>query len=297
MNESAAYFDPAGLARVGNLPLVARQIVEGFVGGCHRSPYHGFSVEFLDHRQYAPGDELRSVDWKVVARTDKYFVKRFEQETNLRTTILLDCSKSMAFAGKDISKLRFGSLLAAALTYLLLRQNDAVGLGIFDETLREFLPARAHPTQFGRLLERLENVKATEATNIAGVLHQIAERIRRRGLVIVISDLLDDIDAIADSLQHFRHRRHEVIVFHVLDDVELTFPFDRAAEFRDTEGGGRLTANPASLRKQYLERISAFTNRMRLECLKRKIGYELLNTSQPYDRALAAYLDKRARLG
>lgn len=297
MSTSQRFLDPQGLARVGNLPLVARQVVEGFLAGRHRSPYHGFSVEFLDHRAYTPGDPLRALDWKIAARTDKYYVKLFEQETNLRATIILDCSHSMDFSSGTISKREYGSFLAAALTYLLVRQNDAVGVAIFDSQVRHYLPPRAHPTQFRRVLNLLDHPPGAAETDVASVLHEIAERIRRRGLVILVSDLIDDVGRIADGLQHFRHKGHEVIVFHIMDEAELTFPFDRLTTFKDMEGTGRVAANPAALRRRYLERIQAFTDRLKTECLQRKISYRLTTTKEPYDAALAAYLDNRARLG
>ncbi len=291
------YLDPGGLARVGRMELTARQAVEGFLTGRHRSPYHGFSVEYLDHRAYTPGDELRTLDWRILARNDKYFVKLFEDETNLRAYILLDCSNSMNFRSGEVSKLEYGSYLAAALTYLLLKQNDAVGLTLFDSEVRQHLPAKARPTQFRRVLDLLEKAQPGEETNVGAVLHRVAERIKRRGLVIVISDLIDNEAAIAHGLQHFRHDHHEVLVFHIMDDAELTFPFDRLTRFKDMEGGGRLTANPKSLRASYLARINAFTDRVKKDCLERRISYNLANTKQPYDVFLAACLDKRSRMG
>ena len=291
------FLDPAGLARVGNLELVARQVVEGFLTGRHRSPYHGFSAEYLDHRAYTPGDEIRSLDWKMLARSDKYYVKLFEDETNLRAYILLDCSKSMTFKSGEVDKLSYGSHLAAALTYLMLRQNDAVGLVTFDNDVREYLPPRARPTQFRRVLDMLDNVKPANDTNVGNMLHQMAGRIKRRGLVVLISDMLDDEKKIADGLQHFRHNKHEVIVFHVMDDAELTFPYDRLTRFKDMEGAGRVVTNPKSLRARYLTRIKAFTDRLKADCFEHKISYNLVNTNEPYDSFLASYLDKRARLG
>jgi uncharacterized protein (DUF58 family) len=291
------YLDPGGLARVGRMELTARQAVEGFLTGRHRSPYHGFSVEYLDHRAYTPGDELRTLDWRILARNDKYFVRLFEDETNLRAYILLDCSNSMNFRSGEVSKLEYGSYLAAALTYLLLKQNDAVGLTLFDTDVRQHLPAKARPTQFRRVLDLLEKAQPGEETNVGAVLHRVAERIKRRGLVIVISDLIDNEAAIAHGLQHFRHDHHEVLVFHIMDDAELTFPFDRLTRFKDMEGAGRLTANPKSLRASYLARINAFTDRVKKDCLERRISYNLANTNQPYDVFLAACLDKRSRMG
>lgn len=294
---SNRYFDPEGLARVGHMELVARQVVEGFLTGRHRSPYHGFSVEYLDHRAYTPGDDLRSIDWKVLARTDKYHVKLFEDETNLRAHILLDCSRSMAFASGEVSKLTYGSYLAAALAYLMLHQNDAVGLVLFDSEVRQYLPPKARPTQFRRILELLDHSHSKEDTDVGAVLHDVAERIHRRGLVIVISDLIDDEKKVANGLQHFRHNNHEVIVFHIMDDAELTFPYDRLTRFKDMEGVGRLTANPKSLRSRYLARINTFLDGLRAACFERNVSYNLANTKEPYDAFLAAYLEKRSRLG
>jgi uncharacterized protein (DUF58 family) len=291
------YFDPEGLARVGNMELVARQVVEGFLTGRHRSPYHGFSVEYLDHRPYTPGDELRNLDWKILARTDKYFIKLFEDETNLRAHILLDCSRSMGFTSGRLTKLEYGGYLTAALAHLMLRQNDAVGLTLFDRSVRLFLPPVARPTQFRRILQELETVTPREETDLGSILHEVAERIRRRGLVILISDLIDDPARIASGLQHFRHNHHEVVVFHVLDDAELTFPFDRMTRFKDMEGAAQVAVNPPALRKQYLERLKAFTDRLEADCFDRQIGYTLANTRQPYDLLLAEYLEKRSRLG
>jgi uncharacterized protein (DUF58 family) len=291
------YFDPEGLARVGHMELVARQVVEGFLTGRHRSPYHGFSIEYLDHRQYTPGDEIRSIDWKILARTDKYYVKLFEDETNLRAYILLDCSKSMTFKSGELSKLDYGSYLAAALSYLMLHQNDAVGLVLFDSEVRQFLTPRARPTQFRRILELLDNPTPREDTDVGVVLHDVAEQIKRRGLVIVISDLIDDEAKVANGLQHFRHNNHEVIVFHVLDDAELTFPYDRLTRFKDMEGAGRVVANPKSLRNRYLARIHSFIEGLKAACFERNVSYNLANTKEPYDHFLAAYLEKRSRLG
>lgn len=294
---SNRYFDPEGLARVGHMELVARQVVEGFLTGRHRSPYHGFSVEYLDHRQYAPGDEIRTIDWKILARTDKYYVKLFEDETNLRAYILLDCSRSMAFKSGAQSKLEYGSYLAAALAYLMLHQNDAVGLILFDSEVRQYLPPKARPTQFRRILESLETPPGNEDTDVGAVLHDVAERIHRRSLVVVISDLIDDVEKVANGLQHFRHDHHEVIAFHVLDDAELTFPYDRLTRFKDMEGAGRVVVNPKGLRSRYLARMQTFLEGVQAACFERGISYNLANTKEPYDAFLAAYLEKRSRLG
>jgi uncharacterized protein (DUF58 family) len=291
------FFDPEGLSRIGNLELIAHQVVEGFLTGRHRSPYHGFSVEYLDHRSYSPGDEVRSIDWKILARTNKYYVKLFQDETNLRAHILLDCSKSMAFKSGKLSKLEYGSYLAAALTHLMLRQNDAVGLVLFDDEIRTMLAPKARPTQLRRILELLEGSPAKGDTDVGGILHQVAERIKRRALVIIISDLIDDEAKIANGLQHFRHNKHEVIVIHVMDDAELTFPYERVTRFKDMEGVARVTANPKSLRSRYLSRIHGFIEGIKAACFERGISYNLANTNESYDAFLAAYLEKRSRIG
>ncbi len=297
MNGNNRYFDPDGLARIGNMELVARQVVEGFLTGRHRSPYHGFSVEYLDHRAYTPGDDIRSLDWKILARSDKYHVKLFQDETNLRATILLDCSASMTFKSDGMSKLEYGSFLAAALAHLMLRQKDAVGLTLFDREVRASLPPRARPSQFRQILDLLDQPPTGSDTDVGSILHTVAERIKRRGLVIIISDLIDDEAKIANGLQHFRHNRHEVVVFQVMDDAELTFPYDRITRFKDLEGAGRVVTNPKSLRTRYLARINAFTDAIKTACFERGISYNLVNTKQPYDMFLAAYLEKRARMG
>ena len=292
------FFDADGLSRLGNLELIARQVVEGFLTGRHRSPYHGFSVEYLDHRPYVPGDDLRTLDWKILARADKYHVKLFEDETNLRAYILLDCSKSMSFRQVGmLSKLQWSSYLAAALTHLLLRQNDAVGLLLFDSAVRTFIPPKARPTQFRRVLEALEPEAAAGDTDLGSVLNESAKRIHRRGLVILISDLIDDPGHIAHGLGHMRHDRHEVIVFQVLDDAELTFPYDRWTRFQDMEGAGRIVANAKSLRSCYLARTRQWLEAIKGTCFERDISYRLVNTNENYDAILAAYLEKRSRIG
>jgi uncharacterized protein (DUF58 family) len=294
---SNRYLDPEGLARVGNMELVARQVVEGFLTGRHRSPYHGFSVEYLDHRAYTPGDDLRSLDWKILARADKYFLKLFQDETNLRAYIILDCSKSMNFQTGKLSKLEYGSYLGAALAYLMLHQNDAVGLVLFDNDIRQYLGPRARPTQFRRILDLLEAPPTGGDTDVGAILHQLADRIKRRGLVILISDLIDDPARIANGLQHFRHNNHEVVVFHVMDEAELTLPYDKLTRFKDMEGVGRVVVNPKSLRTRYLARINAFIDTIKQACFERNISYNLANTTEPYDMFLAAYLEKRSRMG
>jgi uncharacterized protein (DUF58 family) len=236
------------------------------------------------------------LDWKMLARSDKCFIKLFEDETNLRAYILLDCSRSMTFRRDGVDKLTWSSYLAAALSHLLLRQNDAVGLVLFDTEVRHYLPPRAHPAQFRRILDLLEQAEPGDETQVGTVLHEVAQRISRRWLVILISDLIDDEASVVDGLQHFRHNRHEVLVFHTLDDAELKFPFDQTSRFKDMEGDGRVVANPATLRQKYLKGIEQFIERLKHDCFARRVSYTLANTSEPYSEFLAACLDKRKRI-
>ncbi|MCJ7832087.1 MAG: DUF58 domain-containing protein [Actinobacteria bacterium] len=291
------FIDPKGLARITRLELVARQAVEGFLAGRHPSPYHGSSVEYADHRPYSMGDELRSLDWKLLAKTDKYYVKLFEDQTNLRCTLLVDCSRSMAFASDGrMTKLRYASHLAAALGYLMLRQNDAVGLAMFDNRLRHYLPARSTASHFRLMVDLLDAAQGRSESRMAPVMHELASRLKRRGLIIIVSDLLDDPAGLFDALGHFRYRKHEIIVFHVMDPNELTFPYERLTRFKDMEGTSMIVANPGTVRRRYMERLEAFMNTIKGGCLERDVTYELATTDTPWDKMLGAYLDRRSRL-
>jgi len=291
------FVDPQGLANIARLELVARQAVEGFLAGRHPSPFHGSSVEYADHRPYTIGDELRSLDWKLLAKTDKYYVKLFEDQTNLRCTILLDTSRSMAFAaGGRITKFLYGAHLAAALGYLMLRQNDAVGLALYDHQVRQYVPARSKPSHFRLMVDLLRTAKPGHESHMAPVMHELAGRLKRRGLIIVISDLLDDLDALFDAISHFRYRKHEVIVFHVMDPHELEFPYERLTRFQDMEGTGRIVANPSSVRRRYLQRLDTFLTAVKAQCHRRDVAYELARTDAAWDRVLGAYLDRRSQL-
>jgi len=292
--------DAKTVTRVSRLELIARQTVEGFLSGLHPSPYHGSSVEYLDHRPYTMGDEIHTIDWKLLAKTDKYYIKLFEEQTNLRGTILLDTSASMGYrspASPDrMTKLSYGAHLTAALAYLLLHQNDAVGLTLFDSAVRHYLPARTTANHFRLIIDRLEAAQPGAHTVMAPVLHEIAGRLRRRGMIILISDLLDDLETVKDGLAHFRHQRHDVIVFHLVDPDELSFPFERLTRFRDTEGTASLVTNPGSIRQRYLDRMQTFLAQVRKICFERNISYELLRTDAPYAQALSAFLEKRGRV-
>ncbi len=300
MAENTTYahlLDPLKLATIGNLELVAKLVVEGFLVGLHKSPYHGFSVEFAEYRQYNPGDSLRSIDWKVFARTEKYFVKEFEEETNLRSYILLDKSASMAFshAGR-ISKLDYGVLLSAALSFLMVRQKDAVGLLTFDAAPDELIPASMTKTGLAEVLRRLSNVRPSGKTHVNTTFLGLSERITRRGLIILISDLLDDMDDVIAALKHFRHMKHEVIVFHLLDPMELTFDFTAESEFTDLETGQKLPVQPWMIRTDYQRAAATYFDTLKYRCTELGVDYNLVTTNTPFELSLLAYLHKRTML-
>ena len=292
------FLDPAVLARLGTLELKARAVVEGFLTGLHRSPLKGFSVEFAEYRQYLPGDDLATIDWKVYARSDRYYVKKFEEETNLDCHLLLDVSASMAYAGRDrgLSKLQYASMLAASLAYLMNRQRDAVGLTTFDDAIVEMLPPGSRPGHLRSILLTLDRMRIGKRTDVSKPLHLLADGISKRGMVILISDLLDDPERVIDGLRHFRFRGTDVIVFHVLHPDELTFPFDRAARFRDMEGDEELLAVPSAVRQEYLRELQRTLDYYKQQLTSTGIDYRTLDISQPLDFALAAYLSSRGRL-
>ncbi|NBC86773.1 MAG: DUF58 domain-containing protein [Bacteroidetes bacterium] len=304
--DALRYLDPASVAQLGNMELRARLIVEGFITGLHRSPYHGFSVEFAEHRPYNPGDELRHVDWKVYAKTDRYYIKRYEEETNLRHYVVLDTSPSMHYQGQGaVSKLAYGAYLSAALHNLMLKQRDATGLIAFDESVHTMRRPKATPGYLRPLLVELDRIALSDATgtrtSAASALDEVAERISRRSLVVVITDLFENVAQHEDllrALRHLRHRRHEVIVFHVLEgETERRFRFpDRPMLFRDVETGEEITLQPAQLRDHYEEAVTHFSDTFRRRCLEHDIDFVELDTNEPYDTALKAYLDKRKRL-
>jgi uncharacterized protein (DUF58 family) len=291
------FLDPVVVSKLSTMELRARLVVEGFVTGLHRSPHKGFSVEFAEHRQYMPGDPIKHIDWKVFGKTDRFYIKEYEEETNLRGHVLLDASASMAYSSGGVSKLEYGRYLAAALVYLMLKQQDSVGLLVFDEGVREFIPPRSSATQLHLLLSELDRAGPSSSTDIGLVLHDLARRIRRRGLVILISDLLDDPADVVPGLKHFRHLRHEVIVFHVLDPREVDFGFNMDATFRDMETGETMTTEPFSIRGDYVGAVREWREALRHDCAESRIDYVPVLTSTPYDLALFSYLEKRRRLG
>lgn len=296
-NLTATYLDPETVARLENLSLRARLIVEGFIIGLHRSPYHGFSVEFAEHRAYGAGDEIRHVDWKLFAKTDRYYVKQFEEETNLKSYLLLDQSRSMSFASAGVSKLSYSQSLAAALAYLMLNQQDAVGLALFDSQLRSYLAPRARASHLNTLLGRLSRITPGPETAIAPMLHQLAESIVKRGLIVLISDLFDDPNEVLLGLKHFRYKRHEVIVFHILDPQELSFDYSSRTRFRDMETGQTITTEPWHIRREYQQQMEQFIDTFRTRCRRHNIDYVQITTDRPLDLALSEYLVKRGRVG
>jgi uncharacterized protein (DUF58 family) len=292
------YLQPDVVAKLSNMELVARLVVEGFITGLHKSPYHGFSVEFSEHRQYMPGDEPKHIDWKIFGKTDRYYIKQFEEETNLKSYIILDASRSMSYASNGkMSKLEYASYIAAALSYLMVQQRDAVGLTVYDEKIRTHLPPHATKSYLKAILKQLEITEGSNKTGTASSLHQIAERIKRRGLVIILSDLFDKTNEVAAAFKHFRHKKHEVIVMQVLDPLERSFAFGGDAVFKDMETSEEITTQPYHLQKAYQEEMKKFLDFYKKECRENNIDYVLLDTATPFDIALFQYLSKRQRVG
>jgi uncharacterized protein (DUF58 family) len=293
---------PEALGRIGRLELIARGVVEGFVAGRHRSPYKGYSVEFAEHRQYTPGDDIADLDWRVLGKTDRYYIKQYIEETNLRCTILLDASGSMKYAGKKaakyegrpLSKYRYGQFLAASLAHLMIHQQDAVGLVTFHHEVRRYIPARSRASHLRFLLQELADTEPGDETDLAGIFHDIAERVHRRGLVIIISDMFGDMDELLKALHHFRYRKHEVMLLHVMAEEELTFPFDQTSIFRDLElDNRRVQLDPRAIRAEYLDRVRRFVERLEMGCGQMHVDYVPMSTASSFDLALSHYLAQR----
>jgi uncharacterized protein (DUF58 family) len=293
-NNEKNYFDPKVLAGISNLYLRARWVVEGMMSGVHRSRSKGFSVEFEEHREYSPGDEIRRIDWKALGKFDRYFIKEYEDETNLRAYLLVDTSGSMDYASDGITKFDYGCTLAASLAYLILRQQDAAGVVTFSDHIESFVPPKAKRDYLLQILHALENRGPAGETNVGKILEEIAGQIKRRGLVVLVSDLLDEPEQILKGLRLFRFKGNDVIVFHLLDPAELSLPFDGNILFEDLEELNlKVVADPRAIRKTYQEVVEEFTNRMRQECHDNVIDYQLISTSTPLDQALASYLSWR----
>lgn len=293
---ASRFLSPEIVNGLASIELKARTVVEGLLLGLHRSPFRGASVEFAEFRQYLPGDDPAMVDWKVYARTDRHYVKKFELDTNVEASLLVDVSASMGYGGRHgMTKLEYASCLAASLAYLLAGQRDAVGLALFDATLRDYLPPSVRPGQLTRLLVTLDRVTPGATSDTGAALRQVAERLRRRGLIVVCSDLLDDVERVIAGLRLVRARGMEVVVFHVLDEDELTFPFEHASTFRDIETGQQVLTDPRTIRDAYLAGITAMQETYRRELRAAGIDYQLASTSAPLDATLLAWLGRRGR--
>lgn len=295
MSAAPNYLDAQSLDRVKRLDVRARLVVEGFIAGQHRSPYHGYAVEFATHREYAPGDDLRHIDWKVWSRSDRLYIKQYEEETNLTCTIALDASRSMQYGG-EWRKYDYAATAAASLAYLLQRQQDAVGLALFNDKLRKNLPAGSHPNHLKLLLHELEQTQPAEGTDASAVFPELAQQIPRRGIVVLISDLFLPIPVLGESLRQFRLRGNEVIVFQVMHDDELTFPFREDTLFRGLESESQLLAEPPALRKSYLAAVERFLADVRKTCAGAGVDHVLMNTKQKLDAVLGGYLAFRKKV-
>lgn len=294
MENFQKYLDPVTLAKIDGLDLKARLVVEGYIAGLHKSPYQGISVEFAEHREYAPGDDIKHVDWKVWSRTDKLYLKQYEEETNLITYLLLDTSESMRYRSNGVSKLEYARYVAAALAYLVLQQQDSVGLATFDHEIRQFLRPSSHASHLKQLLHTLDVTPAADTTNVGTIFHDLAERFKKRGLVVVLSDLFDEVPNLLAGLKHFRHRRHEVVIFQILDPAEIEFPFQDTTLFKGMENLPQVLSEPRALRRTYQQEFEGFLTELRRGCRGNHIDYVLMRTDQRLDIALSAYLAARA---
>lgn len=296
------YFKPQLVKQLARIGLVARCVVEGFLAGLHRSPYRGFSLEFTEHREYSPGDDLRYLDWKVYGRLDRYYIKQFEQETNLRAYILLDASRSMGYRSRDVdmgvalSKWEYACYLTASLAYLITLQQDAIALIVFADKILHSLPPRSSRGHLNNLFGLLERIEPHGATRMTPVLHQLAENIKKRGLLILLSDLLDDQEEVLRGIKHLHHRGHDVLVFHVLDPDELRFPFRGQIAFEDVETGALIRTDATAVVTHYIERMENWIERYRREFRERRIDYVIADTTTPFDRFLVSYLARRSKL-
>jgi uncharacterized protein (DUF58 family) len=293
---ATSLLEPSTLQKISKMELVARQLMDGYVQGMHRSPHIGFALDFAQHRQYVPGDDVKRIDWRAFAKSERYYIKQYEVSTNLRAHIVLDASGSMAYKGESdvMSKFRYGQYLAACLAYLVLHQQDSAGLITFDNKVRDFIPPRSAPSHLMRLLHALDAAKSEKESAIAPLLHEVAERITRRGMVVVISDLFDEAAPLIESLHHLRHMRHEVILLHLMAHDELEFPFRKWSLFENLEQPtDRLRLDPATMRTIYLENVAAHLRAIREAASKLNISHVLLDTSKPFDQAMTTYLAQR----
>lgn len=296
MAKSPKYSDPEVLAAISGLMFRARRVVEGTISGQHRSPFHGFNVEFAEYREYSPGDDLRRLDWRVLGRTDRFYIKQYEEESNLRATLVVDASASMRYGSGPLTKFDYAATLAASLATLLIEQQDPVGLALFDKEPHPLLPAAATQSQLALIIGRLEAAQPDRETDLGQVLQTLGDQLKKRGLVIVISDLLTDLDAFYDGLARIQYRGNEVLVFQILDPDELELPFKDLVLFRDIEGSEELFAEPWAFRKAYVAAMQEFLDEARAGCGNRGIDYLLLRTNEELASALSHYLHARERL-
>lgn len=292
------YLEPKALAKMARLDIVAKGVVEGFISGLHRSPYHGSSVEFAEHREYVAGDNIKDVDWRAYGRSDRYVIKQYQEETNLRAHILLDMSGSMGYRSEEseLTKLEYGCFLAACLAYMLVRQQDPVGLVTFDDQVRTFMPPGSTTPHLNLVLRELEKLKPGRTTDVSGSFHHLAEHIKRRGLIIIISDLYDDQREVLKGLRHFRYKKHEVMLFHIFDRYEIEFPFQSLTDFVDMETNERIQVDPKYIRNVYTSMIQEFIDVYKQDCSASKIEYIQTDTGVPYDFMLSKFLSTRRRL-
>jgi uncharacterized protein (DUF58 family) len=290
--DSKRFLHPEAIRRIGRLEIRARHVVEGFMSGMHRSPYFGRSIEFLQHRQYSPGDDLRHVDWKAWAKQDRLYVKQFEEDASMRATLLVDVSASMQYGSGPLNKYEYAATAAVSLAYLLLRQHDAVGCIAFDEGIRARTPTRSTQAHLASIVQTLDAAHPREKTDPGAVFRSLAQESHRRGLIVIFSDLLGDVSSTLRGLRLLRQRGHDVLVLHILDDDELDFPFDGPTRFEGLELPEHLTCNPRALREGYLAAVNEFVAKLRHGCARDAVGYTLIRTSEPLDAALAAFLSR-----
>ncbi|MCX7887826.1 MAG: DUF58 domain-containing protein [Verrucomicrobiae bacterium] len=296
MSRPSDFLTPVDLQKIGNLQVLARLVVEGFCTGLHTSPHKGFSVEFREHRPYVQGDDIRRLDWKVFGKTDRLYVREYEEETNLRATLLVDASGSMAYAGNGLSKFQYAVGLAACLSYLMLQQSDSVGLVTFDEKIRRYIPPRARPGHLRVLLDALAETVPGGETELAGVFHQLVPKIHRRGLLIILSDCFGNVPELMSALAHFRHARHDIIVFQIWDRNELEFPFKQWTRFDSLESAGdKRLIDPVALRSDYMRNLQRFRQELKEGCHRHRVDLVPMTTDQPYSDALARYLARRMK--
>ena len=293
--QRSRYLDAETLQKIGSLDLIAREVVEGLRVGVHKSPLHGFSTEFVHHRQYVPGDNLRHIDWRVYGRTQRYYVKLYEAETNFDANLLLDASSSMRYGSGPVSKLEYAKFMIASLAYLIVHQHDSVGLGVFDAKLRRYLPPSGSPSIVQDIARELEVAEPEPRTDIADLLHQFAMRLKRRGHVMLFSDLFDDTDKLVQGLDHLRFGGHNVTVFHILDPAELTFPFSGTCKFKGLEALDEVLTEPRRVREAYLAELKKMIDRIRGACERAHVDYVLVDTSHAVDEVFSAYLISRIR--